>query len=189
MSLAAPLYTRATSPFGELLILWTPLAQRALVRQILLPTPRATALMRELSPESETSPTEHPVIRDLVGRLSAFWEGEPIVFPLDNMDLERCGSFQRRVLLAEYGIPRGLVSSYGLIARHIGVPGAARAVGSALANNPFPIVIPCHRAVRSDGHLGGYQGGLAMKRSLLKMEGIEVDAIGRVVAPRWHYLG
>lgn len=189
MSQTTQLYTRAPSPYGELLIFWTPLPDRALVRQILLPTPRAAALVRQLAPQFDARPSRHPVIRDLVERLSAFWAGEPVVFSLDDMGLEQCRPFQRQVLLAEYGIPRSRVSSYGLIARHIGASGAARAVGSALADNPFPIVIPCHRAIRSDGSLGGYQGGLAMKRSLLTMEGVELDAAGRVVNPNWHYLG
>jgi methylated-DNA-[protein]-cysteine S-methyltransferase len=69
----------------------------------------------------------------------------------------------------------------------LGKPSAARAVGRALATNPFPIIIPCHRAVRSDGSLGGYQGGLAMKRALLEMEGVEFDARGRVATPGFYY--
>jgi methylated-DNA-[protein]-cysteine S-methyltransferase len=95
------------------------------------------------------------------------------------MDL--CPGFQRRVLLAEHGIPRGSVSSYSRIASHLGVERGARAVGSALATNPFPILIPCHRAIRSDGTLGGYQGGLKMKRTLLEMEGVAFDGSGRVL--------
>ncbi|HQO79253.1 MAG TPA: MGMT family protein, partial [Thermodesulfobacteriota bacterium] len=56
---------------------------------------------------------------------------------------------------------------------HIGIAGSSRAVGTALAKNPFPIIIPCHRAVRANGALGGYQGGIGMKRALLEMEGVE----------------
>ena len=52
-------------------------------------------------------------------------------------------------------------------------------MGNALATNPFPLIVPCHRAIRSDGHLGGYQGGLEMKRALLEREGIPLDASGR----------
>ena len=81
--------------------------------------------------------------------------------------------------MAEYRIPRGRISTYGRIAKHIGAPGAARAVGTALATNPFPIVIPCHRALRADGGVGGYQGGAKMKRSLLEMEGIAFDDSGK----------
>jgi methylated-DNA-[protein]-cysteine S-methyltransferase len=60
-------------------------------------------------------------------------------------------------------------------------------VGNALATNPFPIVIPCHRAIRSDGTLGGYQGGLAMKRALLEQEGVDLDERGKVLSPRLFY--
>ncbi|MBN1485705.1 MAG: MGMT family protein [Chloroflexia bacterium] len=101
--------------------------------------------------------------------------------------LDRCTDFQQRVLLAERDIPRGWVSTYGLIARHLGLPGGARAVGQALAGNPFPIVIPCHRAIRSDGRLGGFQGGEEMKRALLRLEDLEVTADGKVRQPRLYY--
>jgi len=106
------------------------------------------------------------------GRIKAFLNGEDIRFSLDKIRLEDCPVFQRNVLAAEHAIPRGRVSTYGLLAGHLGHPGAARAVGTSLAKNPFPIVIPCHRAVRSDGSLGGYQGGREMKRALLEMEGV-----------------
>jgi methylated-DNA-[protein]-cysteine S-methyltransferase len=74
------------------------------------------------------------------------------------------------------------MSTYQRIAGHLGNPQAARAVGTALAHNPFPIIVPCHRAIRSDGTLGGFQGGMEMKRILLEMEGVPVDGSGRVVA-------
>jgi len=61
------------------------------------------------------------------------------------------------------------------------------AVGNALANNPFPLIVPCHRAIRSDRHPGGYQGGLEMKRALLEKEGIHFDATGRVAYAQFHY--
>jgi methylated-DNA-[protein]-cysteine S-methyltransferase len=119
--------------------------------------------------------------------IKALLEGEDISFSLDLADMGQCGSFQQSVLWAQHRIPRGSVSSYGLIAAHLGKPGGARAVGNALAANPFPLVIPCHRAIRSDGHLGGYQGGLDMKRALLGKEGIVVNKACRAVSPRLHY--
>ena len=68
--------------------------------------------------------------------------------------------FQESVLRAEATeIPRGRVSTYKLIAEHVGTHNGARAVGTALARNPFPLIVPCHRAIRSDRRLGGYQGG------------------------------
>jgi methylated-DNA-[protein]-cysteine S-methyltransferase len=126
-------------------------------------------------------------IDSLAGDISAFLEGEPVDFPLEIADLNLCGRFQQRVLRAEHAIPRGSVSSYRLIAAHLGVPGGARAVGNALANNPFPIIIPCHRAIRSDRHPGGYQGGPGMKRALLLQEGIHFDRLGRVECSSFYY--
>lgn len=123
----------------------------------------------------------------VVDNIVAFLKGDDIRIPLDILRLDLCSDFQRKVLLAEYEIPRGRVSTYQRIARHIGIPNGAHAVGTALATNPFPIVIPCHRAIRSDGTLGGYQGGLQMKRTLLKMEGIHLDVRGRVILKEFFY--
>jgi len=126
-------------------------------------------------------------IAGLGERIARFLRGSAVTFGLGMVDLDVCGEFQQRVLVAEHGIPRGRVSTYGRIARHLGAPGAARAVGNALARNPFPVIIPCHRAVRSDGSLGGYQGGPAMKRALLAMEAVEFTPGGRVALRRVHY--
>ncbi len=102
-------------------------------------------------------------------------------FPLNNIALERLYDFQKKVLLLERQIPYGQVSTYGKLAHKLGHPGAARAVGTALARNPFPIIIPCHRTIRSDGSLGGFGGGLKLKRQLLELEGVRFDKKGRVV--------
>jgi methylated-DNA-[protein]-cysteine S-methyltransferase len=81
----------------------------------------------------------------------------------------------RDVLSATARIPFGRTSTYGEIARRIGNPRAARAVGNALGSNPIPIVIPCHRVIRAGGHLGGYGGGPGRKEILLGVEGVRVD--------------
>jgi len=85
-------------------------------------------------------------------------------------------SFYQKVWLACASIPKGEVRTYGWVAKKIGHPNAARAVGTALAKNPFAPKIPCHRVVRSNGLLGGYsgQGGLRTKRNLLKKEGAQI---------------
>ena len=119
--------------------------------------------------------------------MTCFLEGEAVHFDLAILALEWCSDFQTRVLMAEHKIPRGCVSTYGTIARHLGVPRGARAVGGALARNPFPIIIPCHRAIRSDGRLGGFQGGPDMKRALLEFEGMEFSATGKVLTKRFCY--
>jgi O-6-methylguanine DNA methyltransferase len=82
----------------------------------------------------------------------------------------RLTAFQRRVYRAILRIPPGRTRSYQWVARRLGQPGAARAVGNALHRNPFAPRIPCHRVIRCDGTLGGYAGGLAAKRRLLRRE-------------------
>ena len=91
-------------------------------------------------------------------------------FPID-LDLEGCTGFQRDVWEATSRIPYGQLRSYGWIAAEIGRSHAARAVGQALGTNRLPIIIPCHRVVRSDGSLGGFSGGLHWKEELIKLEG------------------
>jgi methylated-DNA-[protein]-cysteine S-methyltransferase len=73
------------------------------------------------------------------------------------------------------------------VATRLGRPGAARAVGTALATNPFPLAIPCHRVIRSDGSLGGFGGGIEMKRALLAREGVEFRDAGHVAPRRFFY--
>jgi methylated-DNA-[protein]-cysteine S-methyltransferase len=126
-------------------------------------------------------------IDGVADQVLAFLEGEAVAFALESVRLDLCTTFQQKVLRAEHAIPRGCVSTYGRIAAHLGNPRGARAVGTALATNPFPIIIPCHRAIRTDRTLGGYQGGQGMKRALLEMEGIEFDDAGRVTARMMSY--
>lgn len=82
--------------------------------------------------------------------------------------------FERSVYRAVSRIPRGRVRSYGWVARAIGRPGAARAVGNALKKNPLIGIVPCHRVIRSDGSLGGFTRGSRAKARMLKREGIDV---------------
>ncbi len=84
------------------------------------------------------------------------------------------GSFREKVLTAVQLVPRGRVTTYGELARFLGQPKAARAVGQALKRNPRLEIIPCHRVVRADGSLGGYVAGLERKKSLLIKEGVKI---------------
>ncbi len=96
-------------------------------------------------------------------------------------DLRSVTEFERAVLLKALEIPRGEIRTYGWIAAEIGHPAAVRAVGSALRKNPVPVLIPCHRVVRSDGHIGQYAlGGSDAKRKILAAEGIGSDDIQRL---------
>ena len=162
-------------------ILWRDGADGPRVHRVLLPgeTGRESRPPPDLA--IEPAPPD-PAMEGLADRLRRFLAGEPVYFPVGLIDLGQCSGFHRRVLLAEYGIPRGRVSTYGRIAAGLGAPAAARAVGTALARNPFPIIIPCHRTVRSDGDIGGFRGGPGLKRALLELEGVEFTPSGKVVA-------
>ena len=119
--------------------------------------------------------------------LNLFIEGHDIKFDLSLLDFVGCNDFQKKVLMADYNIPRGFVSTYSRIATHIGVLGGSRAVGNALANNPFPLVIPCHRVIKSDGSLGGFGGGLQMKKILLEQEGVSCSEDDYLLNPKIYY--
>lgn len=95
------------------------------------------------------------------------------------IDLSMVGPFERRVLTELRQIPKGQIRTYRDVASRLGHPTATRAVGNACAKNPVPLLIPCHRVVRSDGGLGGYslRGGIALKRRLLEREGVDVSGL------------
>ena len=179
--------TIQSTPYGPVAIIWRVSGSCAKIVRVLLSNPAASAteIASALYPDAHETSCED--IDTASSAICRFFEGEPVDFDLDVADLGACGEFQQRVLRVEHAIPRGRVSTYKLIAAHLGVPGGARAVGNALANNPFPVIVPCHRAIRSDCGLGGYQGGLDMKRSLLNKEGIAFDRYGRVKCSRFHY--
>jgi O-6-methylguanine DNA methyltransferase len=101
-------------------------------------------------------------------------------------DLRSVTEFERAVLLKALEIPRGEIRTYSWIAAQIGHPAAVRAVGSALRKNPVPVLIPCHRVVRSDGQIGEYAlGGSEAKRTILAAEGVAADQIQHL-ARLWH---
>jgi methylated-DNA-[protein]-cysteine S-methyltransferase len=105
-------------------------------------------------------------------QLEEYFAGERREFTLETAP--RGTAFQQRVWRALQTIPYGALRNYGDIARAIGQPNATRAVGQANGRNPLPIVVPCHRVIASDGTIGGYSGGLAIKHRLLALEGVEL---------------
>jgi O-6-methylguanine DNA methyltransferase len=106
------------------------------------------------------------------------------------LDLRGRTEFERAVWLKALEIPRGEVRPYGWIAAEIGRPRAVRAVGSALAHNPVPLVVPCHRVVRSDGLIGQYSlGGPSVKREVLAWEGLDPDGLEELARAGIRYLG
>ena len=160
-------YAPVRTPVGRLLVA---AAERGLVR-IGFDRSQASfvAGLREQL-KAEVIESEEKVA-DVAAQLKAYFAGERRAFDVP-IDLSFASAFQRRVLMAARSVPAGQVVTYGELARRIGTPSASRAVGQALGRNPVPIVIPCHRIVRSDGGLGGYIGGLQVKRKLLQIEGV-----------------
>jgi len=106
---------------------------------------------------------------ETVERLKAYFAGQRVDFS-EKLDLSSATPFQRQVWRLTRLIPYGETRSYGWIAKRLGKIGAARAVGQALARNRLPVIIPCHRVVGSDRGLGGYSGGVGVKKSLLRLE-------------------
>ena len=112
--------------------------------------------------------------RRMAERVAAAIAGEKVEVPAD---LSGTTPFQRRVLEVVRGIPRGEVRPYAWVAREAGSPKASRAVGTVMANNPVPLLIPCHRVIRNDGTTGSYAFGAGEKVELLEGEGVSVEEL------------
>jgi len=158
--------TTCQTAFGWVGIAWS---TRGLVAVTLPQSTEAEALGR-LPASSEPAPEPPPGldVAVLAGKLHRYFDGEPVSFD-EPLDPAIGTSFQRQVWAITRSIPRGKTTSYGEIARQAG-SGAARAVGQAMAHNPWPPIVPCHRVVGSAGQLTGFGGGLDMKRKMLEME-------------------
>lgn len=150
---------------GWIGLAWTPDGLAGLQ----LPRKSKADAMRELR-ENYREAGEAQAPREMVRQLTDYAERRRRAFDL-SLDWSAIKPFQRSVLKATSKIPCGETRSYGWVARQIGKPRASRAVGHALATNPIPIVLPCHRVIGSDGGLHGYGGGLPMKAMLLRLEG------------------
>ncbi len=159
-------YGFVDSPFGRLLVAVT---SRGVVR-VEYPNggieEQLEALAAEVSPRLMESPRLTEALRR---ELDEYFAGKRQVFTVP-ADLRFLRGFGRRVLEETAGIPFGAVATYREVATRAGSPRASRAAGNALAANPVPIVVPCHRVVRSDGSIGEYLGGTAAKVALLQLE-------------------
>jgi methylated-DNA-[protein]-cysteine S-methyltransferase len=161
-------YGFADSPFGELLLV---MSNRGLVR-VGYPDRDVDDELEELantiSPRILESARSIDGVR---GEMDRYFDGKLKRFTVP-VDLSVAHGFRRRVLEATARIPFGSVSTYREVAEKAGSPRATRAAGNALGSNPIPIVVPCHRVVRTGGGLGGYTGGLDRKVTLLTIEGV-----------------
>lgn len=180
-------YHISQSNFGEFGLVWYLKGSLPRIIRLILPE-RGRQLVDRLEADYPLAvEAAQTGVKALAGDIRRFLDGQEIRFDLDWLAWENCTDYQAKVLRAESGIPRGWVSTYGRIADHLGSRGGGRAVGNALANNPFPILIPCHRAVRSTGDLGGYQGGMEMKKALLELEGVAFRSPTKVSLEKVYY--
>jgi methylated-DNA-[protein]-cysteine S-methyltransferase len=159
-------YGFADSPFGRLLVAVTP---RGIVR-VEYPNHDTDEVLEELAAELSPRVLLSARATEAARReLEEYFEGRRKRFD-SKPDLSLVRGFNRQVLEETARIPFGTVTSYRDVAQRSGSPRAARAAGNALARNPIPIVVPCHRVVHSGGGLGGYTGGLDRKIRLLELE-------------------
>jgi methylated-DNA-[protein]-cysteine S-methyltransferase len=160
-------YAHVDSPLGPLLAATT---DKGLVRLSYLGFRDEDATLQKLAADVSPRVLEAPARLDDVRReLDEYFDGRRSRFDLA-VDWSPMADFQRRILRATAAIPFGSHASYGEVAEQAGNPRAYRAAGTALARNPIPIVIPCHRVIGANGTLTGYAGGLHRKQLLLELE-------------------
>lgn len=160
-------YERHDSPFGPMFACAT---DQGLVR-IGLPADDEDEVLDELA--AKVSPrilrASRPVLTETRRELDRYFEGELHDFALP-LDWRLSHGFRAEVLHALTAVPYGQTVTYAELAARAGRPNAVRAAGSAMATNPLPIVVPCHRVLRTGGALGSYRGGTPMKEQLLALE-------------------
>ena len=139
------------------------------LRTTTLPQPSAGEALEQLGDRVMQSTRSPHLFEDLIERLRRYFGGYKVIFH-DKLDLSGATPFQCQVWQTSRLIPQGETRSYAWVANQIGKPKAVRAVGQALGRNPLPIIVPCHRVVNSNGQLGGFGGGLELKRRLLYLE-------------------
>jgi methylated-DNA-[protein]-cysteine S-methyltransferase len=161
-------YTSVDSPLGPLVVAATP---KGLVRVSYSEFRGEDEVLEELARRVSPRVLEAPARLDPVRReLDEYFEGRRQDFEVP-IDWSYLAGFTREILLATARIGFGDVSSYAGVAAEAGSPRAVRAAGNALGSNPMPVVVPCHRVLRSGGQLGGYTGGVERKEFLLRLEG------------------
>lgn len=148
--------------YGSVRVGWT---DAGVCRVILLSREEAD---RAVSFEGERASGD--VLKTLEGLLD-YLDGRPVTFEDVRLDYSGASAFRRKVWETVRRIPYGQIRTYGWIAKRMGKPRAARAVGTAMARNPFPIIVPCHRVVGADFRLGRFSAGIEWKRHLHAIEG------------------
>ena len=180
--------TEVPSAFGTFALLWSDNGSALVLQRVVLPS-ESIPQSHRLDPGLMRRSNSSAIAADMTSKLQRYLVGEPVSMGLEHLDFSQCSDFQKSVLCADHAIPRGSVTTYGRLARQVGLPRASRAVGRALACNPFPIIIPCHRVVTSNGEVGGYRGGPDLKKTLLRLEKVRFLDQNRVALSRVLYFG
>ncbi|MDD5724030.1 MAG: MGMT family protein [Syntrophales bacterium] len=173
-------YHLVASFLGDIGVVWRSGGDTPSIVRVVLPRADRPTVGGIRADHPDAAERSHADLEKTCEDIGAFLEGTRVNFSMRRLEIGRCREFQQRVFLETMRIPCGSVTSYGELAEAIHAPGAARAVGSALARNPFPLIIPCHRVVKSDGCSGQFGGGREMKKALLRLEGVEIDNRGRI---------
>ena len=145
------------------------LGSSAGLRRVILPQTTDVKVASLLGASLTKAQPSAAIFEDLIARLQAYLAGEEVEFP-DTLDFSGATDFQRNVWEAAKKIPYGKTHTYTWLASQAGKPQAVRAAGQALSQNPCPIIVPCHRVTLTGGGIGGFSGGLTIKKRLLKLE-------------------
>jgi len=144
------------------------------ILRLFIGCPKREQLLKQILHDFGNSVVKAPATGEIINRIKRYCSGEKVIFDKCVVDWSLLTPFQQRVFKEAMKIPCGAVETYSGLARKSGCPNGSRAVGNALAKNPFPLVVPCHRIIRGDGRLGGFSawGGITLKEKLLKLEGV-----------------
>jgi methylated-DNA-[protein]-cysteine S-methyltransferase len=169
-----PQYCLFDTAIGTCGVVWTAHG----LRRLQLPERDRAATEKRLSTRAGEVCKPPPEVDQLIANIQNYMRGRSTEFSAVTVDFTGIDGFEQAVYAAARRIPWGATTSYGELAQHIGAPQAARAVGGALARNPVPIIVPCHRILAKGQRIGGFSapGGVFTKQQLLALEGIRVEA-------------
>ena len=137
-----------------------------------LPEPTSTGIQRRLLENLSDIDSDKDFFKKLQEQIAGYFEGTRVDFSRVPVDLDGLSVFSRKVLTACRKVEAGQTVTYSELAKRSGRPAASRAVGGVMARNPIPLIIPCHRVIRTNGKMGGFSapGGIPLKKKMLKLE-------------------
>ena len=156
--------------YGPIAVIWTKKKDKTAIKRIMISRPKSSIEQRVAVTFPDVVPGLTEETLQLAKKIKKYCSGEPIEFVLDNLDFSCLSQFREKVYHQLFKTKRGETLSYGELAALAGYYGAARAVGTAMKNNPFPFVIPCHRVIKADGTYGKFFGAEDLKKRLIEKE-------------------